>query len=124
MNTRTRVREIPISASNDLAAPAGSIINLWDYTVPAREIMRFKKFGNELNVPGNWGLLRWDFLVNGAVLPGFANLRNQMGFGASPAPIEEREIPGGSYLEVRATQETGAACRVGIAFVFELEGQG
>ena len=124
MNTRTHVEQIPISASDNLAAPAGGIILLWNYTVPARQIMRFKKFGNELSVPGNWGLLRWDFLVNGSVLPGFANLRNQMGFGAAPAPIEEREISGGSYLEIRATQETGVACRVGIAFVFELEGQG
>jgi len=124
MNTRTRVREIPVSFSNDLAAPAGSIILLWDYWIPAREVMRFKKFGNEISVAANWGLLRWDFLVNGAVLPGFANLRNQMGFGAAPAPIEEREVPGGSYFEIRATQETGVACRVGGSFVFELEGQG
>ena len=123
MNTRTRVKQIPIDASNDLAAPAGSIILLWDYWVPGRMVMRFKEFGNELSVPGNWGLLRWDFLVNGSVLPGFANLRKQMGFGANRQPCENREIPGGSYLEIRATQETGAACRVGISFMFELEDQ-
>jgi len=117
-----RSKEIPISASNNLAAPAGSIILLWDYWVPSRMLMRLKAFGNELSVAANWGLLRWDFLVNGSVLPGFANLRDQMGFGANRQPVENREISGGSYLEIRATQETGAACRVGISLLFELEG--
>jgi len=121
MNTRTRVELIPIDASNNLAAPAGSVILLWDYWIPARCIMRFKEFGNELNVPGNWGLLRWDFLVDGSVLPGFANLRNQMGFGANRQRCEERVVRGGSYLEIRATQEAGLACRVGISFLYELE---
>ena len=119
----TRVKLIPIDASNNLAAPAGSILNLWNYWVPPRMIMRFKEFGNELGVPGNWGLLRWDFLVDGSVLPGFSNIRNQIGFGANRQRCEERIIAGGSYLEIRATQETGVACRVGISFLFELEGQ-
>ena len=123
MSTRTRVKEFPVSASNDLAAPAGSIILLWDFWVPARMTMRLKDFGNEISVPANWGLLRWDFFVNGSVLPGFGNLRDQMGFGANRQPIEEREIPGGSYLEIRATQEAGVACRVGISLKYELESQ-
>lgn len=117
----TRVKSVPVVASADLAAPAGSVADIWTYEVPCRTLLRFRGFGNEQNVPANWGLLRWDVFVNGALLPDFSGIRDQMGFIAQRQACKEALIFGGSLILIWATQETGIACRVGVSFAYDLE---
>ncbi len=117
----TRVKSVPIIASANLAAPAGSVANIWDYEVPVRTLLVFQKFGNELNVPGNWGLLRWEVLVNGQLLTGFEAIRDQRGYGAQAQECKHVRIPGGSAILIRGVQESGAACRIGVSLIYDLE---
>ena len=117
----TRLKGIPIVASANLAAPAGSEAEIWNYEVPCRTLLVLHDFGNDQNVPANWGLVRWDISINGAVVPGFGAIRDQMGFLAQRQPCQEIRVPGGSAIRIWATQETGIACRIGVSFNYDLE---
>lgn len=125
----TRVNGVPIVQSADLGAVLGNTADIWTYEVPSRTRLRLRRIGNEINVPANWGLVRWDILVNGAILPGFGAIYDQMGFQADRQDCKEALIPGGSLVLVRATNGSPAgvaavACRVSISLRYDLEDVG
>jgi len=126
----TLVKTYPIVQSATLGAVLGDTVDIWTFTVPHKAKMRLRDIGNEINVAANWGYVRWDILVNGSPLPGFVAVWDQMGFQAQRQECENRIIPGGSQVIVRATNGSpagvvapGGACNVSISLKYDLENE-
>ena len=101
-----------------------AVVNIHTYYVPARCKMKIKEFANYLFVVANWGLVRWDVLVNGKEWPSYTDIRDLIGYSAQSQASQEEEISGGSYVQFIATTLVGAvASDVGIRVVWELISQ-
>ncbi|MCJ7485278.1 MAG: hypothetical protein MUQ25_03800 [Candidatus Aminicenantes bacterium] len=125
----TGVKQVPFVTSLPLGAVLGNTVDLWTKEVPSKTNVRLKKIGNDLNVPANWGLVRWDFFVNGILIAGLDRIYDQLGFGAQRQPCYEAILPSGSLIVVRATNGSpagvaAAACLVSLSLMFEFEDVG
>jgi hypothetical protein len=123
-----RLKNFPIVESANLGAVLGNTVDIWTKELPVRTKMRIKKFGNDLTVGANWGFVRWDFIVNGQLVPGMSHIYDQMGFQAGRQECKEVVVPGGSSIIVRATNGSaagvvapGGACAVSISLAYDLE---
>lgn len=110
--------------SDNLAAAAGSTVDLVNILVPPRAVMRLKSFGNYVSVVANWGKIRWDFFKNGVPIHPYFAIRDQVGYAAQRQSIENVVIEGGSQLVVRVTQESGIACVPGVSLEWDMEYKG
>lgn len=101
--------------------PAGSSGDLFVFAVPSPALFKLTHFGNYTETRAAWGMIFWDFIVNGLIYYPGDHIMDQIGYGQHRQNIDGIELPGGSSLIIRASNPTIADCKMGISLDYVLE---
>lgn len=104
----------------------GATITLYSFQVPSRATMILTHFSNYLNLIGQWGRVTWRILRNGAAIPPYNQIMDQLGLSTEPRKIAPQVFYGGDSFTVQVIDDnvTGQppAQYVGCAIKFEVRG--
>lgn len=71
-------------------------------TVPAKAVMTVLSFGNYASAWTAWGVVYWEFSVDGFPLYPYQRILDQIGFGTQRQAVQAVEITGGHVFQIRA----------------------
>ena len=103
-----------------LAGAVDTVIG--NFTVPAKCRCRLKSFGNYCDTVAAWGTIYWTIYVNGVpweIGGGTPRIMDQIGYAAQRQGITEREISGGSLVQITGSNPTAGNVNMGISIEFE-----
>lgn len=104
---------------SDVVPFGGSLIEM-TMIVPAKALMTVKEFGNSCGTLLAWGVVYWEFQIDGYPAYPYNRVMDQLGFQTGRQGIQEIVIPGGHSFTIIAYNPTAANCRLGISVGYEL----
>ena len=107
-----------IESSKEITA--GSSKTLFSFIVPEKNILIFKKFGNQLSDTGAYGSVIFRIKINGNPVFPYHYITDQVGYLAMPKEITEFKLLPYDKVEIDAINNYGSAITAGIVFQYEL----